>query len=799
MADFTIEKMLYRGFHDEQPQLYIILGRAQKAGQKIHVQFPELSHWSVDPPSSITATAFSRECLTTHDFLDLEIGQYYWEARFYVEEDPDLDGLFKWLLDTPSVDNDTDRRSITVEAWKGIRQSKINKISKIFSIKDLLPEYQFEVGVLLVHGIGPHRPRETLIHFGEPLVKFLDDWMIGLNNHTARNSSREAAEKYKDAVYEGVLHNRQDLYGINQVVGDFVKKASLEQKDSEPSRSPNEQSDKKTTKLGNARIDDTAIGPQQQRAESPNSSLLRLSTLSQNGDIQEAHILLSESWWTDRAVLPDWRELWMWIWSSFPIVLAGYINGVFSRIFHNIGKWKREKGIFNRFFSLFSSLFSLAGLLFFFFILHPITLVGCVLLQTVLSIIAVPALLPIPWVRKLVGMIIETLLSTVGQSYALKISRVRRSAIVASVSKDLDWLSMRCKNIYIIAHSQGAEVSRLALGGKKWNRIKGWITIGSGINPLAMLEQKEKTYHAKLINLLTIYMGLLLLTTLLYYAYIPVPLSAIAKSWGYATVPELLLRVGGVSYIILMLISCVFLILPSPKEGTFRKSILGGWKDFYASHDPVPNGPGLHDEDVKKLNKEKIYPEFHEIDNEGSVIRDHTTYFENREQFIAPLALEIAENSGINLKELISGDDKRLEAAKKRRHLFVQERIRNRNFTMLLSLIALGLILTFFSQDFTIVFHSIYNDLVIDSKKIWPALKNHTPEICFHWGLPLLSVFVFYLGEKIILQRKMRENYNALVGHRDYHIPSWEKWCIRFFYALAACGIIAYWWLFEVA
>lgn len=798
MSKFTIEKMLFRSRHDEYPQLYIVLGRAEKAGEKIHVQFPELCHFSVNPPSSITVTAISRKSNTRHEFLELEPGQCYWEARFYIEEDPDLNGLLKWMIDDPYADDDTMRRCITVEAWSGTRKEKSNIIPHSFSIIDLIPEYQFEVGVLLVHGIGSHRPRETLIRFGEPLVKFLDDWLGGVNDHAARNSSTEDAEKYKKEVYSSVLHNRQDLYGINKVVGDFAKNASLKQYQSIQPHSTSETDEHKKIMLGNARIDDTVIGSQQQRAETPNSALLRLSTLSPRGDIQEAHILLSESWWTDRAVLPDWKELWQWIWSSFPIVLAGYMSGVFLRILHNITNRKHTEGIFNHILSLFSSLFSLAGALLFLLIVNPLTLIGCVVLQALLSLIALPALLPIPWVRKLVGIVIETLLSTVGQSYALKTSRVRRAAIVGSVAQDLEWLSMRCKNILIVAHSQGAEVSRLVLGGKIWNRIKGWVTLGSGINPLTMLDHKEKTHHAKIIAILTAFLGLHALIALISYAYVPVSVNEIVERLGFSTVQELLCNAGELSYITLLMISVVFILLPRPREGTFRKSVIGKWKDYYASHDPVPNGPGLNDKDIEKLNKENCYPAFYEIDNAGSILRDHTSYFDNREQFIAPLSLEIAGTAGIDLKDLRPGDHERLEEAKKRRHLFVQQRMWIRNFTVVLCVVAMLFIVTLFLQDLSFFFHKIYTDLLLDPQKMLFTLRDLGAYTIFHRALPLFSVLAFYLGEKFILQRKIKENYSSLVQHRPFRNSPWTGRYVRFLYTVLACGITAYWWQFVV-
>lgn len=55
------------------------------------------------------------------------------------------------------------------------------------------------------------------------------------------------------------------------------------------------------------------------------------------------------------------------------------------------------------------------------------------------------------------------------------------------------------------------------------------------------------------------------------------------------------------------------------------------WYDYFASADPVSNGPLLDRFQPRKLRSTSV-------DNLRSVLRDHTTYWQNREGFVAPVA-----------------------------------------------------------------------------------------------------------------------------------------------------------------
>jgi len=61
------------------------------------------------------------------------------------------------------------------------------------------------------------------------------------------------------------------------------------------------------------------------------------------------------------------------------------------------------------------------------------------------------------------------------------------------------------------------------------------------------------------------------------------------------------------------------------------------WVDYWASADPVPNGP--------TTSRDSSVPVSTEVWNEASLTRDHTTYWENRDGFVLPVVRTLAEKA----------------------------------------------------------------------------------------------------------------------------------------------------------
>ena len=82
------------------------------------------------------------------------------------------------------------------------------------------------------------------------------------------------------------------------------------------------------------------------------------------------------------------------------------------------------------------------------------------------------------------------------------------------------------------------------------------------------------------------------------------------------------------------------------------------WDDFYASADPVPDGP-LFDPTAAGSACRSL-----QIENRRSVAADHTTYWQNREQFLAHVARKLAALANWSL---FRKDDPLIAAAWRRR------------------------------------------------------------------------------------------------------------------------------------
>jgi tetratricopeptide (TPR) repeat protein len=67
------------------------------------------------------------------------------------------------------------------------------------------------------------------------------------------------------------------------------------------------------------------------------------------------------------------------------------------------------------------------------------------------------------------------------------------------------------------------------------------------------------------------------------------------------------------------------------------------WFDFYASADPVPNGPLLDD-----FAPEDVYTV--EVTNAHAVLSDHTTYWKNRDEFLPQVTRELLKIAGLRTR-----------------------------------------------------------------------------------------------------------------------------------------------------
>jgi hypothetical protein len=395
---------------------------------------------------------------------------------------------------------------------------------------------RYELGVLVVHGIGGQRRGDTLLDIAEPLVRSLGDWM-----------GPESVE------FEDVE--------LIQASGGRPAHVRLTVR-----------SDGRTTRL-----------------------------------------LIAESWWADTFYPPGWWALASWlVWAVPFVVFRAADHGISvidtndklddARKRHRIRDWLLV--LFYVAVRLIKNVVSVALVL---------VTTGVLLLAGIVAVI--------PRARRAILSGQRLLIRYIGDSYCLLTSPVRAEATIAQVERDLEWVEGEITaKVAIIAHSQGAELARRVIARRERRRpIAGLITFGAGI---AKLRAVERLYGAKWRALVAylVRAGAAVLTVagpVLWLRYDRSLWLAIACLGGAA------LLFTGVRKMLRHIVQAEQLAADlGIGPGNVER-----WYDYYASSDPVPEGPlPVADLGLKVGISMRIA-------NLRSPIRDHSGYTANGEAF----------------------------------------------------------------------------------------------------------------------------------------------------------------------
>jgi hypothetical protein len=492
-----------------------------------------------------------------------------------------------------------------------------------------------DVGVLLVHGIGEQRKSDTLLEVGEALRRWTGEWLASASGGDARLAAR---------ILHAELTPRVEVHAPAHALLGL--------------RSPS--------------------GPQQW--------------------------LIAESWWAEAFKPPLYRDLVKWFFQILPWSLTSHI---YRRV-------KLAAG-YRKLAWIFALLIAVP--------LLPVlvALFGCTLLLGVI---------PVQRLRSAIHAFQKKLLGTVGDSYALLGGSMRGAAMFTSVEHDLKWLQRRCRdrNVVIVAHSQGAAVAHAMLQhlgvDAHGEPPKRFVTYGAGIQKLMLLDQ----LHARqIIFSWCLSFGLLALAwgawgtiyfhwtgqqidvdglfglprTLFGFDLTNIRGFNLLSAYGSAVLGLLIGFVQGFWYgdevrerfVVASIVGAMYALMfvamyfiATAHTGVFvifgalltlAGALLGGygqdlaarlalpwsipWADFYATSDPVPNGP-LHDGPRAYAS-----PASTAVWNRGSTLKDHTTYWQNSDEFVTAVALEIAAASGQDFSTLTTWDRRLVERAKARR------------------------------------------------------------------------------------------------------------------------------------
>jgi hypothetical protein len=449
------------------------------------------------------------------------------------------------------------------------------------------------LGVLLVHGIGEQQAGDTLLEFTEPLEDFCAQWVAG--------------------------------------AGDSA---------------------------GTVTVSDTQLRREEGDGPAPSHTRLHASVDGRG----EMTWLVAESRWAERFPVPSFGQLLGWLFSVVAPVTQRHIDSrlllaATDRSFRNLesvlgviaGQEKASAPGRNE--GAYFLRFLLGGNRKIFPWLRRGVLGVIFWLQNIVSVVlgtfvllCLLALMPLglfPRTRRTVLRVQAKLANSLGDSFVLLRSPLRRDAMVSQIERDIDWLeSQGCEKIAVIAHSQGAEVARLALVRRPHTKepVGLFLTFGAGIEKLdavrQLADQLGKTWGVHGLRTVSV---------------------AAAGAVAFAGVPgwvsALLLAVSGVSLFAAYRIGR-HQVTPMTKAqlgGSCLDAVGTTWLDLYASSDPVPEGRL----DLGGDNTSSLV-----IHNRRSTMRDHTTYWQNTEEFVARVAFALARKSGWSHFDLLRSDDR---------------------------------------------------------------------------------------------------------------------------------------------
>lgn len=337
--------------------------------------------------------------------------------------------------------------------------------------------------------------------------------------------------------------------------------------------------------------------------------------------------ILAESWWASGFQRPETFPLARWILSNGSWIVMTHFARPIAQKPH---------------------------LLWFAPVMLLITLLALMALQLAVGITVILALIPIPALQNYFSKLLLTISGSLGDAYTITTSPAQAGSAVAQVSRDLQWLAARCENVVVIAHSQGARIA-----GTVWHttcpkNACRLFMLGSGLVKLSILGQARELepWAPTLAGWAPAALGLAS-----YLALYP-PVTGRLATGGS------LVLVAGVVALFAWLLRRAWTIWREyvkafPEGDSTVSDPEARTVDYYGALDPIPNGP--------------IVPAGHvfsgcqsiRVNNRGSLITDHTTYMQNREEVLGDVLQRIDRVTGGRL--FSTGDEEHLAEMRRKR------------------------------------------------------------------------------------------------------------------------------------
>jgi hypothetical protein len=387
--------------------------------------------------------------------------------------------------------------------------------------------------------------------------------------------------------------------------------------------------------------------------------------------------LLAESSWADVSALPRFVDLAHWIWKVSTCLLVLQFVIPMRRNWLQSGPDGPNP----------APLYRRVGVVLCYLILMGLAAILSVLLSLVLFAVAITALLPIPRIDRAVRWVMVKLSAVLGDSYVLAHCPVAFAAMRSRVARDLGWLQDRCNRVAVVGHSQGAAIAHQVLQerGDRPGNLRAFITLGQGISKLHLLQEMDwdpNVRQAALRSrwLVAIGLGMAGFPALGWVA------SRLADATFSLTPAVIAIPMIPIGFLLIFWGVChAMKAVGSKCDNNLSLCIDRAdfvWTDFYASADPVSNGPLISrtgGEQCKPKNCRGIVASpspCNEIYNGSSLLTDHNSYLRNQDQFLPALlnALTTAayhDQCGNTTDWQLVGDD-HLDQAKRRRRRLVR-------------------------------------------------------------------------------------------------------------------------------
>jgi hypothetical protein len=382
--------------------------------------------------------------------------------------------------------------------------------------------------------------------------------------------------------------------------------------------------------------------------------------------------LVAESWWAESFAPPSFNDLAIWGFFAMPWSLQSHFGARCRRSLRRVrdatGRWQSLGRVIRLSFDVLLLLLA-------YVLLVPLVMV-------VLLLAGIGAI-PVRRIRAFVGSLQRAIAGGLGDSYALLTSHVQAAAIRETVARDIRWLVAKCDRVAVVAHSQGAAITHRVLRGGEATGVSQFISVGSGLNKLDDLDKARREsqlrQHTPRYAPLTPYTGSVGLT----FIAVAVPWIVVAARNGNGLVGQIVLGLAGLMLLLTAMAEAWRGHQPRAEEVGLPTSI--DWIDIFSVADPVPNGALLDSwqapaaaaiagavayqrEDRPEDGTLYSMPHSYFVHNWGSVLRDHSGYWKNRDGFMGVVALWLSRLvDGLRFARLSRLDRSRLEVAPRRR------------------------------------------------------------------------------------------------------------------------------------